>query len=80
MKNVEKEQYTDETISISREEFARYSAELLARITLDAAKSCDDTEELKILMATSKMLVCYTHDLMDKIFHEKTLQIEKEEK
>ena len=70
----------NEEIKITRDEFARLSAELLASIHLDGERHCEDANDLHALLMTDLLLTHYTKDLMNKIFNSRKLEIEKEEK
>ena len=76
----EKEKYLDETITISRREFADITSRLISNITVECAKECTNDKDLELLCATTGLIMHFTKDLMRKIFNEKTLQIEEEEK
>lgn len=80
MTHEEKEKWLDEKITISRREFADITSRLISDITIDCAKDCGDGEELSFLFQTTSLIMHFTKDLMNKIFNEKTLHIEKEEK
>ena len=80
MTPAEKEKYLDETITISRREFADITSRLISNITVECAKECTNEQDLDMLCATMGLIMHFTKDLMRKIFNEKTLQIEEEEK
>lgn len=80
MTHAEKEKWLNEEIKISRREFADITSRLISDITIDCAKECDSEEELEFLVQTSNLIMHFTKDLMKRLFDEKTLTIEKEEK
>lgn len=80
MTHAEKEKWLNEEIKISRREFADITSRLISNITIECAKECDDEEELEFLAQTTNLIMHFTKDLMIRLFDEKTIQIEKEEK